>query len=146
MEALMALCPVCQNEIVLENDAKAFLAISNLTPWFLSHKELLEAVIKGEFRDSHSPRTHIHWACDACIQTGKAILADPTQQTFVDCVPYYAYFSLSFEACRTCGKPFQFSASEQQYWYETRKFWVQSMPKDCVDCRRERRKARAPRV
>jgi hypothetical protein len=49
---MKAVCPVCQTEIVLEENAKSFLGISHIILWFLSPQQLLEAVIKGEFHDS----------------------------------------------------------------------------------------------
>jgi hypothetical protein len=138
---MKAVCPVCQNEIILEENAKAFLNISHVVPWFLSHEQLLDAVVKGEFRDSHSKRKFIHWACDDCLDKGKALLADPNKQKFVDCVPYYAYFNLQ-RHCETCGQNFIFSSNEQRFWYEDLMFWVQSQPKDCANCRRKKRERR----
>lgn len=138
---MKAKCPVCHSNVVLEEDAKAFLSVSITVPWFLSHPQLLEAVVKGEFQDSHSKHEKIHWACDNCLKNGKALLADPTKQTFVDFVPYYGYFDLPF-VCDTCGKDFVFPALEQRYWYENLKFWVQSKPKNCADCRRKKREAK----
>ncbi len=136
---MQATCPVCAQQVTLEEQGKAFFSVAQVLPWFLSYEGLLNAVVKGEFRDSHSNRDRIHWACDDCLEQGRAILANPGLQKFVDCVPYYAYFDLQLE-CGTCGKRFQFSAKEQQFWYESLKFWVQSWPKDCVECRREKRK------
>ncbi|WP_420841919.1 zinc-ribbon domain containing protein [Fimbriiglobus ruber] len=45
--------------------------------------------------------------------------------------------------CEDCKQPFVFTASEQQFWYETLKFWVQSHPKQCISCRRVRRAKRS---
>jgi hypothetical protein len=145
---MKATCPVCNEEIILEENGKAFLQASKNVSWFLTHEQLLDAVIKGNVDDpilarekDFAHKDKIHWACDKCLEKGKAILADPTQQTFVDFVPYYAYFDRKFQ-CRKCGKLFTFSANEQRYWFETLKFWVQSYPKDCIDCRRRKREAK----
>jgi hypothetical protein len=135
----IATCPVCGRKISLKNQGKRFLSIAHIVPWFLSYEELLKAIVQGAFRDSHSNRDKIYWACDNCLENGKAILADPKVQTYIDCAPYYAYFDLYFD-CETCKKNFLFSATEQKFWYESLKFWVQSQPKDCADCRQEKRK------
>ncbi len=37
--------------------------------------------------------------------------------------------------CRQCSKSFQFTASEQKYWYEVLKFWIDSVPLTCLSCR-----------
>ena len=37
--------------------------------------------------------------------------------------------------CRKCNGEFYFTAKEQAHWYETLKFWVDSVPVDCVKCR-----------
>ena len=39
--------------------------------------------------------------------------------------------------CHKCGKIFKFTSSEQRHWYEVLKFWIDSMPKNCSDCRRK---------
>ena len=38
--------------------------------------------------------------------------------------------------CHKCGGIFQFTASEQRHWYEVFKFWIDSIPKNCLDCRK----------
>ncbi len=135
----IAICPVCSKATLLKRQGKNFLSVAHIVPWFLTDEQLLQAVIKGTFQDSHSERDKIHWACDKCLESGKAILANPMTQTYNDCAPYYAYFDLHM-SCRTCSKKYVFTSAEQKFWYEVLKFWVQSQPKDCVDCRQEKRK------
>jgi len=135
----IATCPVCGKTISLKKQGKNFLNVAHVVPHFLSYEDLLESVTQGTFHDSHSSRNKIHWACDNCLEEGKAILADPKAQTYNDCAPYYAYFDLYFD-CRTCKKNFLFSSAEQKFWYESLKFWIQSQPKDCLNCRQEKRK------
>lgn len=78
------------------------------------------------------------WACNECIETGRAIAAQPWLQTFCDHKPYLAYFDQTY-FCKDCRTEFVFSGKEQQYWYEELKFWVQSFPLRCLPCRRKRR-------
>jgi hypothetical protein len=37
--------------------------------------------------------------------------------------------------CSKCKCDFYFSAKEQVHWYETLKFWADSVPVECVECR-----------
>lgn len=81
-------------------------------------------------------------ACNRCLKDGKAIRGCPAVQTFCDYEPYFAYFEIELR-CEDCEQKFVFSAREQRFWYEQRKFWVQSRPKQCVSCRRIRRQRAA---
>lgn len=88
------------------------------------------------------------WACDDCLDSKKAILANPRKQyhTFnhpMDAAsPYLAYFDKRF-TCEQCGEPATFSKEEQQYWYEQLRFVVFSRPKFCQACRKEIRAQKA---
>lgn len=76
------------------------------------------------------------WACDDCLNSGKALLGNPEAQLYCDFDPYLAYFDLD-KVCEKCHKDYVFRKEEQKYWYETLKFWVQSRPKHCTKCRQE---------
>jgi hypothetical protein len=84
----------------------------------------------------------VQWACQQCLNTERAIAGKPWLQTFCDWPPYLAYFDKK-RLCRDCHTEFIFSAQEQQYWYEERKFWVQSHPDRRLACRRKRREKNA---
>lgn len=58
--------------------------------------------------------------------------------------PRYWYIDATF-ACERCGDEFTFSAAEQRLWYETYRFWVDSIPKRCLACRRDARHAKVLR-
>ena len=53
---MKARCPVCHTNVDLEENAKAFLSVSNTVPWFLFHPQLLEAVVRGESRPPFQAR------------------------------------------------------------------------------------------
>jgi hypothetical protein len=78
------------------------------------------------------------FVCRECIAEGRATEADASRQLYCDYPPYRAYFDVTLK-CEDCKSDFVFSASEQRFWYEELKFWVQSHPKQCRDCRRIRR-------
>lgn len=87
------------------------------------------------------------WACDDCINSEKAILANPKKQyyTFKNPIdtwsPFLAYFDRKFK-CTVCQNKTVFSKEEQQHWYEELSFVVFSKPTKCKACRKEFRLAR----
>ena len=51
---------------------------------------------------------------------------------------YAAYVDRPF-TCVACEEPSMFSASEQQYWFETLQFLIWVYPKRCAPCRKKKR-------
>jgi hypothetical protein len=86
--------------------------------------------------------TRFKCACDVCLASGNAIAAKPWLQVYGLSYPYYAYYDVKY-TCEDCATTFTFSAKEQQYWYETLKFIIDSRPKQCLACRRKRRGVKA---
>jgi glutaredoxin len=80
------------------------------------------------------------WACDDCLESGRALEAKPWLQ-LRGISPEFAYFDQA-RTCEDCQTDFVFSASEQAYWFETLQFVTYSVPKQCPDCRKTRRKAK----
>ncbi|MBH0027666.1 MULTISPECIES: zinc-ribbon domain containing protein [unclassified Pseudoalteromonas] len=66
-----------------------------------------------------------------------AILADIKKQNYA-IFPRTLYVDIE-EQCETCSKAFIFFAQEQQYWFETLRFWVDSHCTHCFECRRHAR-------
>ncbi|WP_165734794.1 zinc-ribbon domain containing protein [Pseudoalteromonas sp. C8] len=65
------------------------------------------------------------------------ILADIKKQNYaID--PRTLYVDIE-EKCESCSKAFIFFAQEQQYWFETLRFWVDSHCTHCFECRRHAR-------
>ena len=71
-------------------------------------------------------------ACHMDYNTAKR--ADISKQHYTVC-PRHWYVDATFICCE-CGKEFVFTADEQCFWYEDRKFFIQSLPKRCVKCRK----------
>jgi hypothetical protein len=63
--------------------------------------------------------------------------ADVSKQHFTVC-PRHWYVDATF-ICLDCGREFVFTASEQRFWYEDRRFWIDSLPKRCAECRKAER-------
>ncbi len=57
-------------------------------------------------------------------------------------VPRYYYVDQE-KVCVQCEQPFTFSAEEQKHWYETLRFWFDSVAIRCVSCRRRQRNLKA---
>ena len=55
--------------------------------------------------------------------------------------PRRFYFPM-MQPCRACGQTFTFSTDEQKYWYETLRFWNESVPNKCPPCRHTVRRYR----
>lgn len=72
-----------------------------------------------------------------------AVRANPEKQN-CSVSPRYWYVDAAF-ACERCSAEFTFSAAEQRVWYEEYGFWVDSLPKHCLACRRELRTIAAAR-
>lgn len=66
-----------------------------------------------------------------------AVRADISKQDYTVC-PRHWYVDAIFK-CVDCGTEFLFSAKEQHFWYEERRFYVDSYPKRCPDCRKKER-------
>lgn len=126
------ICPCCEQERRIKHDTRLTqlegALLSKGLPWWGEPGWMIKAA-EGKT---------LQWACKNCLNEKRAIPANPEAQTFVDFAPYFAYFDVSLQ-CSDCGKEFIFSSKEQLFWYEHLKFWVQSRPKQCVECRRIRR-------
>ena len=79
-------------------------------------------------------RDSLTWACDECLQNGRALKANPMKQNFCDCQPHFAYFD-RVASCRDCNQEFVFSKEEQYHWYEKLGLLVQARQVRCPSCR-----------
>jgi hypothetical protein len=66
-----------------------------------------------------------------------AVKADVSKQNFTVC-PRFWYVDATLK-CARCGNVFHFGVDEQRVWYEEYKFWTDSFPNRCVECRRDLR-------
>lgn len=86
----------------------------------------------------------LQWACDACIERGKAIRADIKKHVPAgySALPVLAYVDKE-KVCATCEEAFVFTKEEQQFWYEEIQLTVYADAKNCAPCRKQRRKERS---
>lgn len=74
------------------------------------------------------------------VDESQCIEADAEKQNY-SVVPESMYYSMQL-SCEQCQQPFWFTANEQQLWYEQWGFWIDSVPKQCADCRQALRDAK----
>ena len=113
-------------------------------PWRIELLSVIEKLgIWGNLEPGWSAKyaSHLAWACDDCLEAGRALAAKPWLQTFGYGFAIFAYFDEN-RNCEDCKTDFVFSAGEQAYWYETLQFVLYSVPKQCPNCRKTRRKAK----
>ena len=79
--------------------------------------------------DPRKMPTHTVLGC-VRIDYDSAERADIAKQDFSVC-PRHWYVDATFR-CEECGCEFVFSAREQQFWYEERRFYVDSQPRRCA--------------
>lgn len=121
-------CPCC-------NMLKGINEVSEL----INHYKLvMPAGYKINFKNF---RPYGIWACDLCINEKKAIKSDPFKMNFTVLPRYFAYIKRKL-VCDDCNVDFEFSAKEQQHWFEELGFWHESMPRRCITCRKQIREQR----
>jgi hypothetical protein len=94
---------------------------------------------------SDDPRempAHFFWQ-SLRVNYDTAVRSNPRNQNCSIC-PRFWYVDAIFP-CNRCGAEFSFSAAEQRVWYEDYGFWVDSLPRHCLACRRDLRSLRAVR-
>jgi len=81
---------------------------------------------------------HFFWGV-LDLDYSTAIRADTGAQDYTVC-PRQWYIDAHFR-CADCGSTFLWSAVEQKAWFETYRFYVDSQPTRCQQCRAKRRDA-----
>ncbi len=125
-----AKCPSCNTN---KHKTEMEYAVSDMTKLekktYKYYKEL-KIDSYGTFIDSD-----FEWACDACLDSKKAIKANLSSQDSSS-PQHFAYFDTSL-TCRKCQAMFIFSKDEKKFWYEGLKFRTESIPVNCTNCRKE---------
>jgi hypothetical protein len=92
--------------------------------------------------DPHDMPAHFFYR-SVRVDYDSAVRANPERQNCSIC-PRHWYVDTIFP-CDRCGGAFAFTAAEQRVWYEDYRFWIDSLPKHCLECRRELRELKAAR-
>lgn len=125
-----AKCPSCNVGKHRTEMKEALTTMEKLERSQYKHYAALAIDTYGVFVDSA-----FGWACDSCLDSKKAIKANPSIQNYC-WEPHLAYFDARF-TCNTCQDKFTFKKEEKQLWYEKLQFWIDSRPNNCTNCRKE---------
>lgn len=129
-EKKIARCPACNNQKHRTEMDIAISKMKKLDKVQYKHYTELKIDTYASFINSD-----FEWACDACLNSRKAIVSNPNLQSYC-WHPHYAYHDSKF-ICRTCKTECTFSKEEKKFWYENLKFWIDSTPVNCTSCRKE---------
>jgi hypothetical protein len=124
-------CPCC-GQVRGEQDCRQLLTTDVVRCFW--DKE--SGITKRVYRVSLKKAGHT-WACDECLQSGRAIKANVDNQDFAG-NPHFAYFDKT-ASCRDCNKDFVFSKEEQRHWYEKLGLMVWAKEVRCNPCRRNKK-------
>jgi hypothetical protein len=81
------------------------------------------------------PEHFLHGAVD--IDYDSAVRADTSRQDY-SVAPRYWYLDLTF-VCQRCKQRFVWTRDEQRFWFEELRFWIDSHPSLCRQCRATKR-------
>ena len=121
---------LCCNATVYQSDFTKTIG-REIWVWGVIRKLEFADLVHGQYQ----------FACDSCLESGRAICGTPQKQLYCDFDPYLAFFDIN-KTCENCAKEYVFTKEEQQSWYEKLRFWVQSKPKYCTDCRKIKRQTK----
>jgi hypothetical protein len=91
--------------------------------------------LHGESNPKRMPK-HLFFGAQRLDYT-TAQPANISKQHYTVC-PRHWYVDATF-VCSDCSREFVFTANEQRFWYEDRRFWIDSLPKRCAECRKAER-------
>jgi hypothetical protein len=124
----VASCPCC-GQTRGEQDCRQLLTTDINTYFQNENGEITKRVCRVLLKKAGQT-----WACDECLQSGRAIKANINNQDFDGCNPHFAYFD-KIASCRDCSNDFVFSKEEQRHWYEKLRLMVLAKEVRCNPCR-----------
>jgi len=130
------ICPCCKS-IVYKSEVEEMMTLT--VSFWPTNTSKVDIDFLSSYKSQMFYDENFQWACDGCLKLKKATKANPANQTYCDHKPLLAYFNQKHQ-CESCDTIFIFSQQEQKFWYEKLGFWVQSKPKHCKECRKEKRK------
>lgn len=137
-------CPCCKAEKGEKGLARAIAGLHQVNGLLIQ--------VKDPSQDAKAPLLRLasfdRWACDDCLQSGRAIPGNPGQQRKEHAMAhdpeYLAFRNLSKKACLDCGQSFVFTKEEQLFYYQTLGHSRSARAVRCLDCRRGRREEHRP--
>tara|TARA_B110001454_G_C12723212_1_gene435867 strand:+ start:9990 stop:10589 length:600 start_codon:yes stop_codon:yes gene_type:complete len=108
--------------------------LANVVP----HPRYGSKIILSDQGTNDKPIEVTHFSFTEVRFPESAILADKSKHNF-STMSHINWYMDTLLDCLTCRKPFLFFALEQQYWYETLRFRVESVCLNCPNCRKTER-------
>ena len=119
---------------------------------FVAYEKTGLAEAEAELRENHPAAATYgvgwtrnvtkQWACQDCLNSARALKAYPLEQNFMGYSGPVFAFADQTRTCQHCAEDFTFTASEQKFWYEERKFHPKAVPLHCRECRRKVRRVK----
>ncbi len=135
-------CPCCRSTVTERNIGQALRDIRKVSGIYIpydSKQNNLELALLNNYQ---------RWACNDCLQTGKAIKADPDRQpngSFMSHdTEYLAFWDSNWIDCRDCGESFVFSKEDQLFYYQTLGKVRDARAVRCLACRKALKEKHRP--
>jgi len=105
---------------------------------FVTHPKYGNSPILSGYKLSDEERKYLNLYFDKdSYFPNTVVVADVSKQNCIYGLKLYVDTKVR---CRDCNRPFIFFAKQQQYWFETLKFWIDSRCVRCYECRKKRKK------
>ncbi len=79
---------------------------------------------------------YYHWACDKCLNSGKALIANHDNFAYGNYGCYLAFYDIEM-TCKSCREKYIFTKEEQAYWFEQLHFCHRAKSVRCIPCRKK---------
>ena len=129
------ICPCCNKVKTLKRQVSSFLQQIKYLHYYyaedLPEDSYYFADAKAQKKDSW---LRIMWACNGCLNSGKAIASKTymfIQQAYTP--PVFAFFDLP-RRCKKCTSSFIFRKEEWRYWVDELGFYYRTEKKFCDSC------------
>lgn len=138
------ICPCCKIEKGKGGLSRASTGLSQVNGLLIQ--------VTDQTQDTNDPLLRLvsfdRWACDDCLQSGRAIPGNPSQQRqehpMAHDPEYLAFRDVNKKACQDCNQAFVFTKEEQLFYYQTLGHSRSARAIRCLACRRARREEHRP--
>jgi hypothetical protein len=144
---LLVNCPCCSSQVYAPeqqglHNLQLQLQVAH-EAMYVKNNRVSPLVVYSEnvFLWVQKPYPWRYWACDTCLTTGRAQLADfetafvLNSRTYGQIRPYF-YFDQTIN-CRTCRKDFVYTKAQQRWAHETYVIEYEARLNNCYACRKK---------
>jgi hypothetical protein len=101
---------------------------------YVDHPRFGNKPIPSGHKYSKEQIERAHWRYPSLEYFPETAIPASTDKQKYSIYPRSLYVDI-VEYCEVCHRPFIFFAKEQQYWFETLRFWIDAHCTRCFDCR-----------